>query len=117
MDREKQEYLREKERENARKPGGRGKERPQEFEELREKWVNWEISANQAAKQLGISHVTFRKWAREKGDRLAQRPEKAYDNFEELRKLWAAGRIPASEAAKQLGISQVAFLQRVMETP
>ena len=120
MDTEKQEHLREKARraleEKGMRSGPKPKERPEAFEELREKWVNWEISANKAAKQLGISHVTFRRWAREKGDRLAQRPEKR-DVFDEVRKQWIAGGIPASEAAKQLGISQVAFLQRVMETP
>ena len=121
IDLEKQEHWREEalkghrpEKEKATRPGARPKERPEAFDELREKWVNWEISANKAAKQLGISHVTFRRWAREKGDRLSQRPEKR-DNFDEVQKQWLAGRLPVGEAAKQLGMSRVAFLQRVME--
>lgn len=41
------------------------KKRPPEFEELKEKWLNGNISARQAAKKLGINHTTFQKWSME----------------------------------------------------
>ncbi|MBO6210504.1 MAG: recombinase family protein, partial [Schwartzia sp.] len=40
-------------------------ERPAQFEPLREAWKNQEISARQAAKRLGISRRTFRRWTEE----------------------------------------------------
>ena len=40
-------------------------ERPEAFGWLCEAWRNQEISSRYAAKQLGISHITFQKWARE----------------------------------------------------
>lgn len=40
-------------------------ERSAEFEHLKEKWKNKEISARAAACQLGIAHRTFLLWARE----------------------------------------------------
>ena len=43
------------------------KERPPEFDELAEKWRSGKISARIAAKQLGISHPTFIKWAKASG--------------------------------------------------
>jgi len=39
-------------------------EQPEEFAKLRELWLKGEISARSAAKQLGITHKTFLKWAR-----------------------------------------------------
>lgn len=39
------------------------KERPPEYESLKTAWLNNEISARCAAKQLGVSHMTFQKWA------------------------------------------------------
>lgn len=41
------------------------KQRPHEFEELKEKWLNGEISARKASKKLGINHTTFQKWSME----------------------------------------------------
>ena len=41
------------------------KKRPPEFEELKEKWLNGEISARKASEKLGINHTTFQKWAME----------------------------------------------------
>lgn len=43
--------------------GRRPKERPPEFEELKNKWLNGDISARKAAKILGIHHTTFKNWA------------------------------------------------------
>lgn len=39
------------------------KERPPAFWQLKAQWERGEISARAAASRLGISHVTFRKWA------------------------------------------------------
>lgn len=39
-------------------------ERPPKFESLKIAWLNGEISARGAAKQLGICHVTFVNWAK-----------------------------------------------------
>lgn len=39
--------------------------RPEAFNWLCEAWRNKEISSRCAAKQLGISHITFQKWVRE----------------------------------------------------
>lgn len=44
--------------------GGIPKERPIEFNSLREEWEKGEISARKAAKQLGVTHPTFLKWAK-----------------------------------------------------
>ena len=41
------------------------KKRPAEFEIIRAVWERGEISARSAAKQLGISHSTFRLWSAE----------------------------------------------------
>lgn len=40
-------------------------ERPEPFYALRMQWINHEISARMAAKQLKITHSTFLRWARE----------------------------------------------------
>ena len=45
--------------------GGIPKERPIEFNTVREEWKKGKISARKAAKLLGITHPTFLKWARE----------------------------------------------------
>ncbi len=39
-------------------------ERPAEFEDVKNLWQNGEISARASAKQLGIAHTTFLKWAK-----------------------------------------------------
>ena len=44
--------------------GGIPKERPIEFNSVREEWEKGEISARKAAKQLGVTHPTFLKWAK-----------------------------------------------------
>jgi len=44
--------------------GRKPMEHPEEFAKLRELWLKGEISARSAAKQLGITHKTFLKWAR-----------------------------------------------------
>ena len=41
------------------------KERGENYERLLEKWRAGEISANQVGKQLGVSHKSFLRWARE----------------------------------------------------
>ena len=38
------------------------KERPSQYEDLREKWRRNEISAREASRRLGISHSTFLSW-------------------------------------------------------
>lgn len=43
--------------------GRASKERPPEYESLKTAWLNGEISARNAAKQLGICHATFINWA------------------------------------------------------
>ncbi len=45
--------------------GRRPKERPAAFAPLKQKWLNQEISARAAAKQLGITHSTFQRWVKE----------------------------------------------------
>lgn len=45
--------------------GRRPKERPPEFEQLKIKWQNGEISARKASEILGINHTTFKNWAQE----------------------------------------------------
>lgn len=47
--------------------GRRPKERPVEFETMRERWKRGEISAREAARRLNITHCTFLKWTREQG--------------------------------------------------
>ena len=39
--------------------------RPQKYEKLKRMYLKKEISARQAAKQLGIGHATFLRWLRE----------------------------------------------------
>lgn len=38
-------------------------DRPAQFEEELEKWIQGEVSSRAAAAQLGVSHTTFLKWA------------------------------------------------------
>lgn len=45
--------------------GRQPKERPKEFDQLRELWSNGRISAREAANRLGIAHKTFLKWTAE----------------------------------------------------
>lgn len=45
--------------------GRKPKERPDGFAELKSQRQNKQISANRAAKKLGITHQTFLRWARE----------------------------------------------------
>lgn len=45
--------------------GRKPMERPAQFESLREQWQRNELSARAAAKQLGITHRTFLRWANE----------------------------------------------------
>ena len=45
--------------------GRRPKERPAAFAPLKQKWLDREISARAAAKQLGITHSTFQRWVKE----------------------------------------------------
>ena len=40
-------------------------DRGKEFPELARRWRDGEISASEAGRRLGVSHVTFLKWARE----------------------------------------------------
>ena len=37
---------------------------PDNFDSIRQQWLQGELSARQAAKRLGVSHVTFLNWAR-----------------------------------------------------
>lgn len=37
---------------------------PDSFDSIHQKWLQGELSARQAAKRLGVSHVTFLKWTR-----------------------------------------------------
>ena len=45
--------------------GGISKKRPLDFNSVRKEWEKGKISARKAAKQLGVTHPTFLKWARE----------------------------------------------------
>lgn len=45
--------------------GRKPMERPGMFAELKALWQNQTISAREAARQLGITHNTFLRWARE----------------------------------------------------
>jgi DNA invertase Pin-like site-specific DNA recombinase len=38
-------------------------ERPEEFEEVREAWIQGEISAREAGRRLGVNYETFKSWA------------------------------------------------------
>ena len=37
-------------------------ERPDNHEEVKNKWINGTISARETGRQLGISHTGFKKW-------------------------------------------------------
>lgn len=45
--------------------GRKSMERPTEYSELKKLWEQGEISARKAAEQLGITHRTFLRWAKE----------------------------------------------------
>jgi len=42
--------------------GRRAKERPEQYEEVKQSWLRGELSARAAAKKLGVVHATFLKW-------------------------------------------------------
>ena len=48
--------------------GRRPMDRPKEYKRLKEQWKQGEISARNAAGQLGITHRTFLLWANEDAD-------------------------------------------------
>lgn len=41
------------------------KERPDEYEKIKLKWQNGEISGRRAAELLGVSHTTFQRWTKQ----------------------------------------------------
>lgn len=45
--------------------GRKAKPRPDNFPELKRAWINKELSAREAAKQLEITHSTFLRWVKE----------------------------------------------------
>jgi Site-specific recombinases, DNA invertase Pin homologs len=45
--------------------GAKPLERPQSFPAVKEQWLKKNLSAREAAKQLGVCHRTFLRWARE----------------------------------------------------
>lgn len=47
--------------------GRKPMERPSRFAELKQEWSEQKITAREAARQLGITHSTFLRWAKEKG--------------------------------------------------
>ena len=53
-------------REEGVRVGRRPKERPPAFDAAYEAWAAGKLSGRQAARQLGVSHATFQRWAREK---------------------------------------------------
>lgn len=57
--------------------GARPMKRPVEYEACRRAWARGELSARQAALQLGITHKTFLRWAREEDIPLADIGEKS----------------------------------------
>ena len=76
IDQGKQEYFQQKivtgirlAQEKGTKVGRKPMERPPEFAGLKEEWSRGKISARQAAKEMGIAHLTFLRWAREDGGR------------------------------------------------
>ena len=48
--------------------GRKPMERPVEYSELKKLWEQGEVSARKAAEQLGITHRTFLRWAKEYSD-------------------------------------------------
>lgn len=46
--------------------GRKPMERPERYEALKEEWRAQKITARAAARQLGINHTTFLRWANEK---------------------------------------------------
>lgn len=66
------EFIRQRQAEGIAAAKGRGvqfgrkaKPRPEHFLELKQAWLEQKISARAAAKELGITHSTFLRWARE----------------------------------------------------
>lgn len=53
-------------KEHGVKFGRKPMERPEQFRTLESKWRQREISAREAARELGITHSTFLRWIREK---------------------------------------------------
>lgn len=52
-------------KEHGIKFGRKPKERPEQFEDIKEQWKEKKISARAAARKLGITHSTFLRWANE----------------------------------------------------
>ena len=50
--------------------GPKPKERPQGYDQALDQWAAGTLSARQAAKQLGVAHKTFLKWAHADRERL-----------------------------------------------
>ena len=52
-------------KQNGVKFGRKPMERPDSLESLKAQWLRGELSARAAAKQLGVTHGTFLRWAKE----------------------------------------------------
>jgi DNA invertase Pin-like site-specific DNA recombinase len=50
--------------ENGIRFGRRPMKRPEEFETLKEEYLNKKVSAREAARRLGIAHTTFLSWTK-----------------------------------------------------
>ena len=121
---------------NPRAVGRRPKERPAQFESLREEWRRGGLSAREAAFKLGVTHQTFLRWAREKGGvldeeknrryivsrqtegraaarargiKLGRKPKEKPANFEYVREEWRRGEVTGREAAEMLGVGYAVF--------
>lgn len=89
----------------------------QQFESTLNKWRIGEITACKAAGSLGISHVTFLIWARERDKqdgiitkvRLGQKPLKKPENYEFVYSEWLQGNLTYNQAANKLGVSKSTF--------
>lgn len=57
--------------------GARPMKRPVEYEACRSAWARGEISARQAGRQLGVTHKTFLRWAREADKENIENGEKS----------------------------------------
>ena len=119
------------------KKSGKPKTRPALFDTMLEKWQRGEVTAREAAKELGIVHQTFLKWAREygsvqcdekkqrqliiarqcegrsaakaRGVKLGRKPIAIPDNFEEIKQRWLREEITGREASAMLGITHTVF--------
>ena len=89
-------------------PGPKIIEPPDNFQEVSQRWINKELSINDAADLCNVSVSTFRKWIASI-DVPVRRNIKRPDNYDEIKKRYEDQELTLEEAGELCGVSRMTF--------